>query len=69
MELFLDDTPAGFRNMMSANQQAMDVFTGLSEAERRALIEGARAVRSKAEMKSYVNRIGGFKSPHGPVQL
>lgn len=69
MELFSDDTPAGFRSMMSANRQALDVFSGLGEAERRALIEGARNVRSRAEMKSYVNRIGGFKAPHGPVQL
>ena len=68
-DVFSDDTPAGFRNTMSANRQAMDVFIGISDEERRALIEGARNVRSKAEMKSYVNRIGGFKTPHGPVQL
>ncbi len=68
-EVFSDDTPAGFRSTMSANRQAMDVFIGLSEAERRALIDGARNVRSKAEMRSYVNRIGDIKKPHGPVQL
>lgn len=68
-EVFSDDTPAGFRNTMSVNRQAMDVFIGLSEHERRALIDGARNIRSKAEMKSYVNRIGDIKQPHGPVQL
>ena len=68
-EVFDQGTPQGFRNMMSMNRQAMDVFIGLSEQERKKLIEGSRQVQSKDEMRGYVNQIGGYKTPHGPVQL
>lgn len=68
-EAFPADTPAGFRNTMIANRQAMDAYLALSASQRRELIEGARQVRSKAEMKNYVNQVGGVKPPHGPVQL
>lgn len=68
-EVFDAGTPQGFRSMMSRNRQAMDVFIGLPEAERQKLIEGSRSMHSKKEMQNYVNQIGGFKTPHGPVQL
>jgi len=68
-QVFDENTPQGFRNIMSANRQAMDVFIGLPERERARLIEGARNIHSRKEMRDYVNQIGGCKAPHGPVQL
>jgi len=67
--VFGEGVPAGFQALMSTNREAMDAFLNRTEAERRALIEGAKTIRSEDEMRNYVNSIAGYEVPHPPVQL
>lgn len=68
-QVFGEGVPAGFQALMSTNREAMDAFLNRTEAERKALIEGARTIRSQKEMRNYVNSIAGYEVPHPPVQL
>lgn len=68
-QVFGEGVPAGFQALMSTNREAMDAFLNRTEAERKALIEGARTIKSQQEMRNYVNSIAGYEVPHPPVQL
>lgn len=52
--------PMGFGKLLAQNQAAMSRFAGLSKQEKQAVIDGAKAIRSKAEMQDYVNKLGQF---------
>ena len=54
-----EEIPLGFGMALAQNTQALERFSALSQEKREALIAGARAVHSKAEMAAYVNRIPG----------
>ena len=49
--------PQGFSMALSQRPETMERFAALSEAERRAVIDDARAASSKAEMRSCVDRL------------
>lgn len=53
-----EDIPMGFGMLLAQNQEAMARFAAFSPQQRQAVLDGAKAVRSKAEMWDYVNRIG-----------
>ena len=53
------EIPLGFGMALAQNTQAMERFSALSHERREALIAGARAIHSKAEMAAYVNQIPG----------
>lgn len=55
-----DGIPMGFGMLLAQNQQAMERFAGLSRQEKQSVIDGARSIRSKAEMQDYVNKLGQF---------
>ncbi|MBQ6709028.1 MAG: hypothetical protein IJM97_08785 [Clostridia bacterium] len=55
MEIY--DLPLGFSMALAKNPDAIQKFAVLSEDKKRAIIEGTRNIRSKAEMKAYVNSI------------
>ena len=57
--------PLGFGMALAQNPTAMDVFSALSEDQRRQVLEKSRRIRSKAEMRSYVDSLVGL----GPDQL
>lgn len=59
MEQEFKDLPLGLGMALAQNQDAMERFARLSEAEKQAVVAGAHAVRSKSEMQSYVARLGG----------
>lgn len=50
----------GFGMLLAQNQAAMSRFAGLSKQEKQAVIDGAKAIRSKAEMQDYVNNLSQF---------
>lgn len=52
------DLPAGLRLALAQNAHAMAYFSGLTEEQRRSVVDGARAVRSSEGMKLYVARLG-----------
>lgn len=52
-----DGIPMGFGMLLAQNEGAMERFAGLSPQEKQAVINGAKAVTSKAEMRDYVEHI------------
>ena len=53
----MDDLPLGFGMALAQHPEAMARFAALSEAGQQAIIDGAHAVRSKQEMRSYVEKL------------
>ena len=53
----MDELPLGLGMALAQNPQAMARFSSLSEAQQQAIIDGAHAVRSKQEMRSYVQEL------------
>ncbi len=50
----LSDIPLGLSSALARNVEAMRVFAQLPDDKRQELINGARAVSSKSEMREYV---------------
>nr|WP_326186453.1 hypothetical protein [uncultured Oscillibacter sp.] len=52
-----NELPLGFGMALAQHPEAMERFAALPEAEQRAIVDGAHAVRSKQEMRAYVERL------------
>lgn len=52
-----NELPMGFGMALAQHPEAMERFAGLPETEQKAIIDGVRAVRSKQEMRAYVDRL------------
>ncbi len=52
------DMPIGFGLSLAANAKAMDAFSKMSDAEKTAVVEKSRQIQSRADMESFVNRLG-----------
>lgn len=52
-----NELPLGFGMALAQHPDALQRFASLPEAERQAVIDGAHAVRSKEEMRAYVERL------------
>ena len=57
--------PLGFGMALAQNPDAMDVFSSLTEPQRQQVLNKSRRIRSKAEMRSYVDSLVGID----PTQL
>ncbi len=55
------DLPLGFGMALAQNESAMKRFEGMSEAEKQGIIQKAKAVSSKREMRAIVDGIGTVK--------
>ena len=53
----LNDIPTGLSAALARNIPAMRVFAEMPDEKRRGIIEGARSLTSKKEMRSYVENI------------
>lgn len=51
------DIPMGFGMALARNSEAMTRFSAMTEAQRREIISGTHGIRSKSEMRSYVEKI------------
>jgi len=51
--------PVGLGMALAQNVQALEKFASMPESERQKIIDGARGVQSKQEMRAYVERISG----------
>ncbi len=60
------DVPLGFGMALAQNPDAMDVFSALTEPQRRQVLDKSRRIRSKAEMRSYVDSLVGL-DPDQPL--
>ncbi len=54
------DALASFGMALAQNPNAMDVFSGLNEEQRRKVLDKSRRIRSKSEMRSYVDSLVGM---------
>jgi len=48
------ELPLGLDKALVGNLSAMQIFAEMPDAERRAFIDGARAISGRGEMKKYV---------------
>ena len=55
--LSIADMPQGLGMALSRDIDAMRVFAGLSDEQRLEIINGAREIRSRSQMKNYVRSI------------
>lgn len=51
------DVPEGLGMALAQNLNAMNVFASMSKSQQEAVINGTHQIRSKREMKSYVDNI------------
>lgn len=49
----------GFGMALAQNPDAMDVFAALTEEQRQKVLDKSRRIRSKEEMRSYVDSLVG----------
>ena len=54
------DMPLGFGMALAQNPDAMDVYSGLTEEQRQQVLQKSRRVRSKTEMRSFVDSLVGI---------
>jgi len=52
-----NELPLGFGMALAQHPEAMERFAALPEEEQRAILDGVHAVRSKQEMRAYVERL------------
>lgn len=60
-----EGVPLGFGMALAQNPDAMDVFSGLTEEQRKGILDKTRHIRSKEEMRSFVDSLVGL----GPSQM
>ena len=49
--------PVGFGMALAQNARAVEMYSQLSKSERRAILDGARRIQSRQEMRDYVDSI------------
>lgn len=52
-----NELPMGFGMALARNPEAMQKFSVLSEEKKQEIIAGTHSVKSKEEMRQYVNRL------------
>lgn len=51
------DLPIGFSLALAQNLNALDSFSSMTNEKQKEVVDGAKQVRSKKEMRSYVDNI------------
>ena len=52
------DMPIGFGLSLAANAKAMEAFSKMNDAQKSAVVEKSRQMQSRADMESFVNKLG-----------
>jgi len=58
-QIFTDDMPLGLGMALTQNPSALDRFQQLNDEEKRELIGSVHGIRSKEEMRAFVDRFAG----------
>ena len=58
-----EEIPLGFGMALAQNPTAMDVFAALPQKQRKDVIRKTETIRSKEEMRSYVDSLVGLVPP------
>lgn len=53
-----DDMPIGFGLSLAADAKAMKCFAGMSDEEKRAVIEASRNQHTREDMERFVTKLG-----------
>ncbi len=59
-QVFTDEMPLGLGMALTQNPSALDRFSQLNEDEKRELMNNAHGIRSKEEMRAFVENFAGF---------
>ncbi len=52
-----DEMPLGFSFILAQNPEAMQKFAMMSESQKQEVINGTHSIKSKAEMREYVDKL------------
>lgn len=52
-----EEMPIGFGFALAENEKAMSSFAGMTEEEKRQVMEAARGIQSKSQMRSFVEQL------------
>lgn len=63
-----EGVPLGFGMALAQNPEAMDVFASMTAGQRKAVLDKTRAIRSREEMRSYVDSLVGLAPPPGETR-
>lgn len=68
------ELPLGLGMALAQNPAAMQAFAALTDAQKQSVIDGTHAVRSRTEMRQYVQRRLGTanpptSAPHSPPDV
>lgn len=55
-----NDMPMGFAFQLSMNEKAMENFAGMSDEEKQQVLDAARSVTSKQQMRGIVSDLAGL---------
>lgn len=55
-----NDMPMGFAFQLSMNEKAMENFAGMSDEEKQQILDAARSVTSKQQMRGIVSDLAGL---------
>lgn len=71
MNNFVDGAgiPLGFGMALAQNPDAMEKFSAMTDAQRQGVLSKAHGIRSKDEMRSYINSLAGEMPPNPPAQF
>ena len=58
-----EEIPLGFGMALAQNPKAMDVFAAMPQKQRKDVIRKTETIRSKEEMRSYVDSLVGLTPP------
>lgn len=56
----LKDLPLGFSLALAQNLNALDNFAAMPESKQKIVLDKIKNVKSKEEMRSYVNNLNNF---------
>ena len=55
--VFGDDVPLGLGMALAKNSKALEYFNNMTDSQRKAIIAGTKGIKSKEEMRQYVNTL------------
>lgn len=55
--VFGDDVPLGLGMALAKNPEALEYFNNMTGDQRKAIIAGTHSIKSKEEMRQYVNTL------------
>ena len=52
------ELPIGFGLSLAANEKSMQAFAGITDAQKKQVVEKSRQMKTRADMEQFVNSLG-----------